>query len=95
MTSPEGMRWAFDAVTVNPARAMGLEGYGLENGCNADMVILQARTPVEAIRLGANRLTVIRRGRVIAETPERRTALHLDGRPASVNGADYAPKLDG
>ena len=51
MTSPEQMAWAFDAVTVNPARAMHLEGYGLEKGCNADFVVLQAKTPVEALRL--------------------------------------------
>ncbi len=42
MTSREAMRWCFDAVTVNPAKIMGLEGYGLEPGCNADFVVLQA-----------------------------------------------------
>ena len=92
MTSPEQMRWAFDAVTVNPAKAMHLEGYGLEKGCNADFVVLQAKSPVEALRLKANRLKVVKRGKVIAETPERVAALHLDGRPTTVNGADYAPK---
>ncbi|MCA3554602.1 amidohydrolase family protein [Aestuariivirga sp.] len=92
MTSPEQMRWAFDAVTVNPAKALHLEGYGIEKGCNADFVVLQAKNPVEALRLKANRLKVIRRGKVIAETPERVAALHLDGRPATVNGADYAPR---
>lgn len=91
MTSPEAMRWAFDAVTVNPAKALHLKGYGLEPGCNADFVLLQAKTPVEAIRLKANRLKVIRRGKVIAETAERVSSLHLSGRPAEVNGADYAP----
>ena len=91
MTSREAMRWAFDAVTVNPARAMHLEGYGLAVGCNADFVILQARDPIEAIRLKPNRLCVIRRGKVIAETPEKISALQLPGRPATVNGADYAP----
>jgi cytosine/creatinine deaminase len=91
MTSPEAMRWAFDAVTVNPAKALHLKGYGLEVGCNADFVLLQAKSPVEAIRLKANRLKVVRRGKVIAESPERVSALHLDGRPATVNGADYAP----
>jgi cytosine deaminase len=95
MTSPEGMRWAFDAVTVNPAKAMHLEGYGIAKGCNADLVVLQAKTPVEAIRLKANRLKVIRRGKVIAEAPERQSQLHLDGRPATVNGADYAPAISG
>jgi cytosine deaminase len=92
MTSREAMRWCFDAVTVNPAKAMHLEGYGLDKGCYADFVILQASDPIEAIRLRANRLYVIRRGKVIAETPERTTRLHLDGRPATLNGADYAPK---
>jgi hypothetical protein len=38
------------------------------------LVLLQARDPVEAIRLRATRLAVIRRGRVIARTrlPRRR-----------------------
>src|SRR5205823_14725152 len=94
MTSREAMRWCFDAVTVNPAKAMHLEGYGLEEGCKADMVVLQAADPIEAIRLKPNRLFVIRRGRVIARADERVTQLHLDGRPATVNGADYAPKQD-
>ncbi|HTN95872.1 MAG TPA: amidohydrolase family protein [Nordella sp.] len=95
MTSREGMRWCFDAVTVNPAKAMHLDGYGLDKGCHADMVILQAKDPIEAIRLKPQRLFVIKRGRIIAEAPERLTALHLDGRPKSVNGADYAPKAEG
>jgi cytosine deaminase len=48
---------------------------------------------VEALRLKANRLKVVKAGRVIAETPERVSALHLDGRPETVNGADYAPGI--
>jgi cytosine deaminase len=91
MTSREAMRWSFDAVTVNPAKIMHLDGYGLDKGCNADFVILQAKDPIEAIRLKANRLKVIRRGKVVAETPERNAALELAGRPKIVNGADYAP----
>ena len=38
------------------ARLLGLEGYGLEPGCKADFVVLQARDPIEAIRLRAARL---------------------------------------
>ena len=93
MTSREGMRWCFDAVTANPARAMHLEGYGLEKGCHADMVILQARDPVEAIRLRPARLYVIRRGEIIARAPEQVTTLHLEGRPKTVKASDYAPKV--
>ena len=92
MTSREAMRWTFDAVTVNPAKAMHLEGYGLAKGCKANFVILQARDPIEAIRLKANRLAVVRGGKIIAETAERISKLQIDGRPKTVNGADYAPK---
>ena len=91
MTSRDAMRWAFDAVTVNPARAMHLEGYGIAAGCNADFVVLQAKNPIDAIRLKANRLFVVRRGKIIAETPQRLAKLHIEGRPSVVNGADYAP----
>ena len=68
MTGVDHMREIFEAVTFNGAKALGLEGYGLEAGCHADIVILQARDPQEALRLKPARLFVIRRGSVIAET---------------------------
>ena len=82
MTSQAAMRQCFDAVTVNPARVIGLEGYGLQAGCNADLVLLQAHDPVEAIRVRANRLRVYRRGRLIASSAPATSRLHLDGRAA-------------
>ena len=85
MTSQVQMRACFDAVTVNAARAMGLEGYGLQVGHPADFVLLQASDPVEAIRLRANRLLVVRRGRVVAETPAVTAVLNLPGRPTRVD----------
>ena len=92
MTSREAMRFCFEAVTTNPAKVMGLEGYGLAVGNNADMVVLQAADPIEAIRLKARRLAVIRRGRVIAETPAGVATLSLEGRPKRLDPADYAPR---
>jgi cytosine deaminase len=68
MTGVDQMREIFEAVTFNGAKALGLKGYGLEAGCHADIVILQARDPQEALRLKPARLFVIRRGSVIAET---------------------------
>lgn len=91
MTSREAMRFCYDTVTTNPAKIMGLEGYGLDVGCNGDLVLLQAQDPIEAIRLRATRLAVIRRGRVIAETPARIGVISLDGRPSTVDPAAYAP----
>ena len=92
MTSLSGMRAAFDAITTNAATALGLQNYGLGVGCNADFVVLQARDPIEAIRLKANRLYVVRRGKVIAQTPARISELSLDGRPARLDAASYAPQ---
>jgi cytosine deaminase len=91
MTSRDAMRFCFDAVTTNPARIMGLEGYGLEPGCHGDVILLQARDPIEAIRLKATRLAVVRRGKIIAETPARITRLEIGGRPESIDPAAYAP----
>ena len=85
MTSQSAMRQCFDAVTVNPARILGLQGYGLEVGCNADFVLLQAHDPVEAIRLRATRLQVFKRGKLLAQTPAANSQLHLDGRPAQTS----------
>ncbi|MBX5223959.1 amidohydrolase family protein [Rhizobium sp. NLR8a] len=83
----------FDALTVNSAKTMGLSGYGLEKGCNADLVILQARDTLEALRLKPNRLAVIRRGKVIVRSAPRIGELFLDGRPARIDsGLDYAPR---
>jgi cytosine deaminase len=36
---------------------MGLTGYGLEVGCYADLIILDASDPIEALRLRAGRLS--------------------------------------
>ena len=80
MTSQAGIRQCFEAVTTHAARVMQLPGYGLAPGCDASFVLLQARNPVEAIRLRATRLKVFRRGRLLAETPAATAALHLPGR---------------
>ncbi|MDB5732512.1 MAG: cytosine deaminase [Variovorax sp.] len=80
MTSQDGIRQCFEAVTANAARVMGLQRYGLDAGCDASFVLLQARDPVEAIRLRATRLKVFRRGRLVAQTPAATAALHLPGR---------------
>ena len=89
MTSQSAMRQCFDAVTVNAARVMGLENYGLEPGCNADFVLLQAHDPVEALRLRATRLKVWRRGVLLAESAPATSQLHLVGRPAHTSNSPW------
>ena len=85
MTAQDAMRQCFAAVTETPARILGLEDYGIAPGCKADLVLLQAGDPVEAIRLRATRLLVMRRGKVIARSAPAAAALELPGRPATVD----------
>jgi cytosine deaminase len=85
MTSQAQMRACFDAVTVNGARVLGLHDLGVEVGKPASLVLLQARDPVEAIRLRAARLVVMRRGRVVARSAPASATLDLPGRPAAVD----------
>ena len=77
MTSQNGIRACFDAVTTNAAKVMHLQGYGLEPGRDASFVLLQARDTIEAIRLRANRLKVWRQGRLLAESVPATSTLHL------------------
>ena len=84
MTSQAAIKQCFDAVTTTPAKILGLDGYGLDPGCHADLVVLQAADAFEAIRLKANRVLVLRRGRVIARQAERVALLDLAGRPDCV-----------
>ena len=93
MTSSAGQRQCFDAVTVNAAKVMGLLGYGLAPGCRADFVLLQARSPEEAIRLRAQRLWVVRAGAVVSSMAPAHAVLHLPARPISVDFTRQAPPV--
>ncbi|MBL4907055.1 MAG: amidohydrolase family protein [Sneathiella sp.] len=85
MTGQSEMLDMYRSVTFNGAKALGLENYGLEVGCNADFVILQAKNEVEALRLRPARLRVFRRGISISETPEHIPSLTLDGKNVPIN----------
>ncbi|HEX7635775.1 MAG TPA: amidohydrolase family protein [Noviherbaspirillum sp.] len=85
MTGQEAMHACFMAVTQTPAKILGLESYGLAPGCHADLVILDAGGVIEAIRLRAACRYVIRRGRIVSQSPPQRATLDLPGRPAKVN----------
>ena len=92
LSSREDMAWCFQAVTENSAKIMGLDGYGIAVGCNANFNILQAQNSIEAVRLRAHRINAIRQGRVIAANGAMSTDLFLEGRPQKVDPASFAPK---
>jgi len=77
MTGVDQQEALFDAVTVNGAKTLGLSGYGLATGDNADMVVLQAADKMEALRLHPARLFVIRRGAIISTTPAVEATVEL------------------
>ena len=85
MTGTNQLETLFDAVTYRGARTLNLENYGLEQGCRADMVILQAKDRIDAIRLRPPRLFVIRSGKIISRMPESCATVQLGDHTASVN----------
>jgi cytosine/creatinine deaminase len=65
------LAWLPELVTTNAARMIGVDGYGLAEGCRADLVVLDARDAAQAITEQAEKLYVIKNGRVVARN--RRT----------------------
>ncbi|MDE0388230.1 MAG: amidohydrolase family protein [Rhodospirillales bacterium] len=72
MSRPHEIETVFDMQTAAAARTMGLDDYGAEPGCVADLVIIDAADPLEALTRRADRTHVIKRGRVVAETVTQR-----------------------
>ncbi len=72
VTKSELMR-VFEMGTVNPAKAMGLQDYGLAVGCNADFVVIEAESVAEAMVSQPVRRYVVKRGKVVAETTKQTT----------------------
>ena len=67
MTFPKEIEAAFDFITVNAARALRLENYGLTPGCRADLNVLAARTIQHTLRLQQPPVWVIRSGKLLAQ----------------------------
>ncbi len=74
LTTPEEIDAALSLVRGSAARILRLPDYGLFEGARADIVVLDAETPLDALRLLAPRRWTIHKGRVVAET---NTETHL------------------
>ncbi|HFC05615.1 MAG TPA: cytosine deaminase, partial [Rhizobiales bacterium] len=88
MTGVEQIQGCFDAVTKNAAATMQLDGYGIAPGNNADLVILDCKSAIDAIRLRPARLKVIRHGKVIAETQKAHPVVSINGDSREI---DFVP----
>ncbi|MAR51177.1 MAG: cytosine deaminase [Rhodobacteraceae bacterium] len=91
LSSRDDMDWCYDAITINSAKIMALNNYGIEKNNKADLVILQAKNKIEALRLKANRLFVIKGGRIVAKTNPEVSELFFGTETQIVNPADYEP----
>ncbi len=84
LTYPPQLETVLDMVTVNAARAMRLERYGTEPGDRADLVLVDAPTVHEALRLIPPRRLVFHGGQLVAES---RLESVLHAHPAAVSTA--------
>ena len=78
MDSVAQLETLLQMATWNPARLMRLPGYGLEPGCQADLVLLDAPSPSAAIASQAEKLYVFKAGQLVAQN--QRSSLLL-GKP--------------
>jgi cytosine/creatinine deaminase len=66
MDTVEELGALLSMCTVNAARAIRLPEYGLEPGCQADLVVLEASTPSAAVAGQAEKRYVFKMGRLVA-----------------------------
>jgi len=79
MSGDSELRRLVEMVTVNPAAALGIPDYGLRVGGPADLVVFDAPTEADALRLVAPRYLVLRGGRIVARTRPARTTVTWNG----------------
>jgi cytosine/creatinine deaminase len=79
MSGDAELRRLIDMITVYPAAALGVPDYGLHEGGAADLVVFDAPTEADALRLVARRYLVLRGGRVVARTRPAETTVTWHG----------------
>ncbi|MGX6607225.1 cytosine deaminase [Micromonosporaceae bacterium Da 78-11] len=79
MSGADELRTLLDMITIAPAAALGVPDYGLHLGASADLVVFDARSEAEALRLQRPRHLVLRAGQVVAATEPARSTVHWHG----------------
>jgi len=91
---PEGLAECFAMLTDRPARLMNLRDYGIAVGNPADMVIVDAETPAQAVTELREPLAVFKDGRQTvrrARTELLRPAGRMTDGPADAGQASWPP----
>jgi len=89
MSGDAELKALIDMITVAPAAALGVADYGLSVGNPADLVVFDARSEAEALRLQRPRHLVLRAGRVVAATQPARSTVTWHGTEEEV---DFRPR---
>jgi len=85
MSGQSELETLFDMITTRPAAALGIGDYGLGEGSRADLVVFDATSELDALRLIAPRRLVIRGGKVVARTQPARTTVIWAGKEEPVD----------
>jgi cytosine deaminase len=75
-TTVAEMEQLYDMVTKNAAKVMGLKGYGLQRGCQANLVVLNVKDVYEALTYQDVPAFVISKGKLVVEN-EFKTTYHV------------------
>ena len=73
-----------EMITTAPAAVLGVESHALEPGSPADLVVFDAPTFPDALRLVSPRHLVLRAGRVLARTAPAQTTVSWHGDEQSI-----------
>jgi cytosine/creatinine deaminase len=74
MSGDSELRELIEMITTRPAAALGVPDYGLRTGGTADLVVFDAPSEADALRLVTPRTLVLRGGKVLAKaTPAQHT----------------------
>ena len=88
MSGDQELKTLIDMITVAPAAALGVPDYGLHVGAPANLVVFDARSEAEALRLQRPRYLVLRAGKVVAATEPARSTVQWNGKEEEV---DFRP----
>jgi cytosine deaminase len=89
MSGDAELRTLLDMITVAPAAALGVADYGIRVGGPADLVVFDARSEAEALRLQRPRYLVLRAGRTVAATEPTASIVTWNGTETEV---DFRPQ---
>lgn len=69
---------ALDLITINGAKTLAIEeGYGIKEGHQANLIVIDSESEYEAIRTQASVLYSIRNGKIIVETKPAETTMNI------------------